>query len=95
MLRRTERLTRERKSVLLAMPQGLVSTQEKTLVRLEMQEILKVLMSGSTNTGVAPMYVTAKAVAIYVLDGTITSSPAPMFNALNDGRAGKKNCMYV
>ena len=30
----------------------------------------------------APQYETAKAVAIYVFDGTITSSPLPIFIAL-------------
>ena len=40
-------------------------------------------MSGSTNTGFAPTYVTAKAVAMYVFDGTITSSPDEIPNALS------------
>ena len=39
---------------------------------------LKVSGSGSTGTGVAPAYDTASQVAIYVLEGTMTSSPAPI-----------------
>ncbi len=43
--------------------------------------IVYVLGSGSTSTGIAPLYDTANAVAINVLDGIITSSPAPIFSA--------------
>ena len=44
--------------------------------------ILNVSITGSTNRGLAPTYVIAKAVAIYVLEGTITSSPTPISIAL-------------
>ena len=44
---------------------------------------MNVLISGSTKTSFAPTYVTASAVAIYVLEGTITSSPAPTPSAFN------------
>ena len=46
--------------------------------------MLNVLISGSTNTGFAPTYDTANAVAIYVFEGTITSSPSLIPNAFND-----------
>ena len=39
---------------------------------------LWVASSGSTGMGVAPACVTASHVAMYVLAGTITSSPGPM-----------------
>lgn len=35
-------------------------------------------IAGSIKTGVAPTYVTVSAVAIYVFEGTMTSSPLPI-----------------
>src|SRR5215212_6415851 len=43
--------------------------------------ILNVRGSGSTGTGVAPALLTASQVAIYVLEGTTTSSPGPTSHA--------------
>ena len=44
----------------------------------------QVSRSISTNTGVAPMYFTALAVATHVISGTITSSPGPTPRAKSD-----------
>ena len=61
--------------------------------------MLCVAMSGSTGTGVAPTPVTASQVAIYVLEGTITSSPGPMSSARkSQGESvqpiGKPDCVF-
>ena len=41
-------------------------------------------MFGSTGIGIAPTYETANQVAIYVFEGTITSSPGPISNDFKD-----------
>ena len=46
--------------------------------------ILNVASIGSTGTGVAPVYETESQDAMYVFEGTITSSPGPIFNAFNE-----------
>lgn len=52
-------------------------------VSIRLGSMLNVDILGSTNTGVAPTYVTASAVAMYVFEGTITSSPSPIPKALS------------
>ena len=50
-------------------------------VSISAGSILYVSAFGSTGTGVAPTADTASQVAIYVLAGTMTSSPGPMPSA--------------
>ena len=57
---------------------------EVTKASIKFGSMLKVSKQGSTKTGVAPTYDTAKAVAIYVLEGIITSSPSLIDNAFNE-----------
>ena len=45
--------------------------------------MLYVSIWGSTKTGLAPIYDIARTVAIYVLEGTITSSLLSIFKAFN------------
>jgi hypothetical protein len=54
-----------------------VDLVQALLVADLLEAIRYVRGSGWTSTGVAPVYVTANAVATYVLAGTSTSSPGP------------------